>query len=57
MHETLKLMTSKYNCKNCGWSGIETELEYETVEGCGGGDKLEICPNCGSEKVFVVFNE
>jgi hypothetical protein len=50
-------MIINYLCKNCEWTGSENEIEYETIEGCFGDDKLEICPRCGSEKVFVVFSK
>lgn len=48
------MLIYKYECKNCGWIGDENQLDYETVEGCIGDDKLEICPKCGSQKVFMV---
>jgi predicted RNA-binding Zn-ribbon protein involved in translation (DUF1610 family) len=46
-------MQTNYTCKNCGWTGSETELQFETVEGCFGDDTLEICPKCGSGYVFI----
>jgi hypothetical protein len=47
-------MNNQWECKNCNWQGYENELAYEKVEGCVGDDKLEICPKCGSQKVFMV---
>lgn len=47
-------MYTEWECKACGWKGDEHELAYEKVDGCVGDDKLEICPNCGSQKVFMV---
>jgi hypothetical protein len=44
---------NQYLCKNCNWQGNETELEYETVEGCFGDDKIEVCPTCGSMNVLL----
>jgi hypothetical protein len=44
-----------YKCRQCDWKGEENELDYETTDGCFGNDTLEICPECGSEEVFVVF--
>jgi len=45
-----------YSCKNCHWQGIETELEYDSVDGCFGNDKIEVCPTCGSMNVLLVTN-
>jgi NAD-dependent SIR2 family protein deacetylase len=47
-------MNTKWECKDCNWKGYENELDYEQVEGCVGDDKLEICPKCGSQKVFMI---
>lgn len=47
-------MNTDWECRKCGWKGPDYELDYETVEGCVGDDKLEICPNCGSQLVFMI---
>ncbi len=47
-------MNNDYECKDCGWLGGEHQLDYETVDGCVGDDKLEVCPKCGSQRVFMV---
>lgn len=44
----------KYECKQCLWQGFEYELDSEMVEGCFGEDKLEVCPQCGSQQVFIL---
>lgn len=44
----------EYECKDCSWKGYEYQLEYEQVESCVGDDKLEVCPKCGSQKVFMI---
>jgi len=46
-------MNTEWNCKDCKWRGFENQLDYEPVEGCVGSDKLEICPKCGSQKVYM----
>ncbi len=43
-----------YSCKKCQWTGSEKELEYDDVDTCGGNDKIEMCPNCGSYEVKIV---
>ena len=48
-------MDKRYKCKSCGWTGLSAELDHEIVEGCGGDDKLEVCPTCGSEQVYIDF--
>lgn len=47
------MMDTKWNCKECKWEGYENELDYEQVDGCVGSDKLEVCPKCGSQRVFM----
>jgi len=37
-----------YECKDCHWSGMEEELENDSVESCLGEDSIEVCPKCGS---------
>ncbi len=49
-----KDMLTQWVCKDCGWKGDEHKLDYETVEGCVGDDKLETCPKCGSHRIFIV---
>jgi Zn finger protein HypA/HybF involved in hydrogenase expression len=44
----------KYACKDCEWVGFEQSLDYEVIDGCFGEDKLEICPKCGSQNVFII---
>lgn len=41
-------MEAKYKCKDCGWEGLESELETDSVESCFGDDEIEVCPKCGS---------
>lgn len=48
-------MNDKWECKECDWEGYGNELDYEAAEGCVGSDKVEICPECGSKRVFMVL--
>lgn len=50
-------METKYKCNACGWKGVESELEQDNVETCGGNDITEVCPNCGSMNVVPVYGE
>jgi hypothetical protein len=47
--------TSKlYCCKSCGWTGNESQLEWDNTETCMGPDKIEVCPKCGSPDVVTL---
>lgn len=45
--------TMNYSCKKCSWQGPEEKLDYDDVDTCGGNDKIEMCPECGSYEVVV----
>ena len=45
-----------YICNECGWKGVEEELELDNVESCMGDDKIEICPVCGSMNIVQQKN-
>jgi predicted RNA-binding Zn-ribbon protein involved in translation (DUF1610 family) len=48
-------MNEKYKCQECNWSGYENELCFKDApEGCVGDTKIELCPQCGSQKVFLI---
>ena len=49
------VMNDKWECKNCNWEGYGNELDYVPTEGCVGNDKSEICPKCGSSRVFMIL--
>lgn len=46
-----------YRCKNCGWTGSESELDFDKVESCAGDDTIEVCPKCGSMNIVKVVVE
>ncbi len=45
-----------YICKKCEWTGTHNQLEYDDVDTCGGNDKVEMCPSCGSYEVILDKN-
>lgn len=47
----------KFKCKQCGWNGTETELSRELFESCMGNDEIEVCPQCGSMDISIVFEK
>lgn len=48
---------TKYKCNDCGWQGVEDELEYDQVESCMGNVDIEVCPKCGSMDVKQIFEQ
>lgn len=49
-------MDKLYCCKNCGWMGEESKLDYDVVDTCMGDDKIETCPECGSYEVKTLMD-
>lgn len=43
--------THNFQCKQCGWMGVENELASDVFECCMGPTNIEICPQCGSVDV------
>lgn len=48
-------VNDKWECKECDWEGYGNKLDYVPAEGCVGSDKSEVCPKCGSQRVFMVL--
>ncbi|HUM88065.1 MAG TPA: hypothetical protein PKV50_00940 [Prolixibacteraceae bacterium] len=46
-----------YKCLECGWSGAENELLCDSTDACSGVEQVDVCPNCGSQHVIIVFSE
>lgn len=50
-------MEQYFCCQKCGWTGKESELDFDDVETCFGDDQMEICPKCGSIEVIIKYSE
>lgn len=51
---TINQSIDKFQCNNCQWKGVRTDLASDTVDTCFGDDEIEICPQCGSMDVVQI---